>query len=54
MEGQLNQQERSIITNWVIELKPERTLELDPDVLAQTLATRASRTVVDCTPGKSN
>jgi predicted O-methyltransferase YrrM len=28
MEGQLNQQERTIITGWVTELKPERTLEV--------------------------
>jgi predicted O-methyltransferase YrrM len=28
MEGQLNQQERSIITRWVTELKPEHTLEV--------------------------
>jgi len=28
MEGQLNQKERSIIINWVTELKPEHTLEV--------------------------
>lgn len=28
MEGQLNQKERSIISNWVTELKPARTLEV--------------------------
>lgn len=28
MEGQLNQQERSIITNWVTELKPELAIEV--------------------------